>query len=113
MKSRELRTLLQESDVRLVYLSCCNGATTGERADLLHDDFLGLVDTIVQSGVPTALGYRRPVEDRWAPTLACAFYESLLQQGHPGVALWRARCELAGIDKNSLTWLSPIMVHQT
>jgi CHAT domain-containing protein/ActR/RegA family two-component response regulator len=112
MKSQELKTLLEDSDIRLVYLSCCSGATTGEKAGLLHDDFLGLADAVVHGGVPTVLGYRWPVKDRWAPKLACAFYKSLLQQGHPAVALWQARRELAGMDKNNMTWLSPIMVHQ-
>jgi hypothetical protein len=44
--------------------------------------------------------------------MALAFYRSLLEQGSPEIALWSARCELAALDKDDLTWLSPILIHQ-
>lgn len=103
---------LSDSQVRLVYLSSCWGTASGNEADLLDDDFLGVADAIARSGVPTVLGYRWPVTDEGAPKLARTFYTVLLEDGRPDVALWRARQELAAIDRNDLTWLSPIMIHQ-
>jgi CheY-like chemotaxis protein len=103
---------LRNSQVRLVYLSSCWGTASGKESDLLDDDFLGMADAIVRVGVPTVLGYRWPVSDKGASKLALAFYDALLKDGRPEVALWRARQELAAIDRNDLTWLSPILIHQ-
>lgn len=103
---------LRNSNVRLVYLSSCWGAASGDQADLLDDDFLGLSDVIVHSGVPTVLGYRWPVSDEQAPQLAREFYEELLEHGHPDIALWKARQEIYARDPNDMTWLSPILIHQ-
>jgi CheY-like chemotaxis protein len=112
MSAGELKRLLQDSEVRFAYLSCCYGAATGAQTALLDDDFLGIVDAVIQAGVPSALGYRWPVSDAGAPRLTRAFYESLLKQGSPEIALWQARRELAGLNRNDSTWLSPILIHQ-
>ncbi|MFH1636456.1 MAG: CHAT domain-containing protein [Chloroflexota bacterium] len=112
MTAAEITLLLRESKVRFVYLSSCYGATTGIDVERLDDDFLGLADAIVQSGVPSVLGYRWPASDTGAKKLACAFYGSLLKQGSLEIALWQARCELA-VNRNDPTWLSPILIHQS
>ncbi len=112
MKATELKMLLERSEARLVYLSSCYGTATGSSTDLLDDDFLGLADAVAQAGVPTVLGFRWPVSDDGARKLALAFYQSLLNQGSPEIALWSARCELAAADRNDPTWLSPILIHQ-
>ena len=112
MTATELKLLLDQSQARLVYLSSCYGAAAGGKEALLDDDFLGLTDAIVQAGVPSVLGFRWPVSDDGAHVLALAFYQSLLTQGSPQVALWHARRELAAQDRNEPTWLSPILIHQ-
>ena len=112
MMASELKMLLGCSEARLVYLSSCYGTATGSEVTLLDDDFLGLADAVAQAGVPSVLGFRWPVSDEGAPKLAQAFYQSLLEQGSPEVALWEARCELAALDRNDPTWLSPILIHQ-
>jgi CheY-like chemotaxis protein len=112
ISAAELRHLLQDSEVRLAYFSCCFGAATGPKIGLLDDDFLGIADATIQAGVPSALGYRWPVSDQGAPKLALAFYCSLLRHGSPEIALWQARRELAGLDRDDPTWLSPILIHQ-
>ncbi|MBC8492557.1 MAG: CHAT domain-containing protein [Chloroflexi bacterium] len=112
MIATELKLLLDQSQARLVYLSSCYGTATDGKAALLDDDFLGLADAVVQAGVPSVLGFRWPVSDDRAHTLALAFYQSLLEQGSPEVALWHARRELAAVDRNDPTWLSPILIHQ-
>jgi CHAT domain-containing protein len=78
----------------------------------MDDDFLGIADAVVQAGVPSTLGFRWPVSDVGAPKLAKAFYGSLLRQGSPEIALWKARRELAGLGRDDPTWLSPILIHQ-
>ncbi|MCD6326582.1 CHAT domain-containing protein, partial [bacterium] len=112
MQATELKMLLERSEARLVYLSSCYGTATGSEVALLDDDFLGLADAVAQAGVPSVLGFRWPVSDKGAPKLAQAFYQSLLEQGSPEVALWEARCELAALDRDDSTWLSPILIHQ-
>jgi len=112
MMASELKMLLGCSEARLVYLSSCYGTATGSEVALLDDDFLGLADAVTQAGVPSVLGFRWPVSDEGAPKLAQAFYQSLLEQGSPEVALWKARCKLATKNRNDPTWLSPILIHQ-
>jgi CheY-like chemotaxis protein len=112
MKASELKMLLERSEARLVHLNSCYGTATGGQAVLLDDDFLGLADAVVQAGVPSVLGYRWPVSDNGACKMALAFYQSLLNQGSPEIALWSARCELAALDRNDPTWLSPILICQ-
>jgi CheY-like chemotaxis protein len=112
MSAAELKGLLQDSQIHLAYLNCCHGAITGAQSDLLNDDFLGVVDAITRAGVPSTLGFRWAVSDTSAPKLALAFYESLLRQGSPEIALWQARRELAGQNRDDPTWLSPILIHQ-
>lgn len=112
MRCEELKLLLEQSSARLVYFSCCFGSASGEQGDLLDDDFLGLADCAVHAGIPGVIGFRWAVTDKGAQRLACAFYESLLDQGSPEVALWTARRKLAAWNRNDSTWLSPILIHQ-
>ncbi len=112
MSAADLKRLLHDSEVRFAYFSSCYGSTTGPQSGLLDDDFLGITDAVVQSGVPSTLGFRWPVSDVGAPKLAEAFYRSLLRQGSPEIALWEARRELAGLNRDDPIWLSPILIHQ-
>ncbi|MEA3349021.1 MAG: CHAT domain-containing protein, partial [Chloroflexota bacterium] len=112
MRADELKILFGDSNARLVYLSSCYGTATGAREKLLDDDFLGLADVVSQAGVPSVLGFRWPVSDDGAVKMSLAFYRSLLKQGSPEIALWRARRELAAWNRNDTTWLSPILIHQ-
>jgi CHAT domain-containing protein len=112
MSAAELKGLLQDSEVRLAYFSCCYGSTIGSEDVFLDDDFLGIADAVIQAGVPSTLGFRWPVSDEGAPKLALAFYRSLLKRGSPEIALWQARRELAALNRDDATWLSPILIHQ-
>jgi CheY-like chemotaxis protein len=112
MPISELQMLLRGSDLRFVYLSCCLGTKTGEPSQLLDDDFLGIADGIIHAGVPSILGFRWPVSDSGAQTLALAFYRSLAKQGRIDTALLDARCEVAARDRDDITWLSPILIMQ-
>jgi CHAT domain-containing protein len=112
MTANELKLCLEDSSTRLVYLSCCSAAATANKNTLLGNNFLGLADAVVQAGVPSVLGFRWPVSDDGAKAFALAFYASLLEQGSPEIAAWRARRTLAGPDPGDPTWLSPILIHQ-
>lgn len=109
--ANQLNLKLKESKVHLFYLSCCQGTASGDAADLVNDDFLGLADAIVWAGVPSVLGFRWPVSDMGALAFAKAFYKSLLEKGSPEIAAWQARCTLAA-NRNDPTWLSPVLIYQ-
>jgi CHAT domain-containing protein len=111
ISANELKLLFEQSNARLVYLSCCFGTATGDKMKLIDDDFLGLADAIAQAGIPSIIGFRWPVSDLGAPKFALAFYRSLLESGSPEIALWTARRELAAKNRNDDTWLSPILIH--
>jgi CheY-like chemotaxis protein len=109
----ELSLLLQNSDVRLFHLSCCEGTRTGTTIDLLDDDYLGVADGIIQTGVPSVLGFRWPVSAGGARKLALDFYKSLLKYGSPERALLDARRELAMSALDAPDWASPILIVQS
>lgn len=113
MPASELQILLQNSDLRFAYLSCCLGTKTSEKAKLIDDDFLGLADSIIHAGVPSVLGFRWPVSDFGAQEIALRFYDSLTSKGKVDTALLDARREVAAKDRDDITWLSPILILQT
>jgi DNA-binding response OmpR family regulator len=108
----DLQILVRNSGLRFVYLSCCLGGKAGEQASLLDGDFLGIADGIVHAGVPSVLAFRWPVADSGALAMALSFYRSLAAQGRIEVALFEARCEVARINRDDITWLSPILIMQ-
>lgn len=112
MSISEMQMLLRGSELRFVYLSCCVGVKTGNAELLLDDDFLGIADGIIQSGIPSVLGFRWPVSDIGAKSLAIAFYDSLVMQGQIDTAVLDARCEIAARNRDDITWLSPILITQ-
>jgi CheY-like chemotaxis protein len=109
----ELSLLLQNSEVRLFYLSCCEGTRAGTAIDLLDDDYLGVADGIIQAGVPSALGFRWPVSVGGARKLALDFYESFLKYGSPERAVLDARRELAMRALDVPDWASLILIVQS
>ncbi len=111
MAATELTELLRNSEARFVYLSCCHGTETSPDP-AITDDFLGLADAAIQSGVPSVLGFRAPVSDESSINLCLGFYKSLLRRGQLDSALWDARRELASRNRNDPTWLSPILISQ-
>jgi CheY-like chemotaxis protein len=112
MKASELKLLLQNSEVLLLHLTCCEGTREGNPAYLLDDDFLGIADAAIQAGVPSVVGFRWPVSVRGARKFAVEFYQSLVNQGSPELALLEARRELAMLSRDDPTWASPILIVQ-
>ncbi len=112
MRISELKMLLDTSDLCFAYMSCCLGTKTGEAAKLLDDDFLGIADGIIHAGVPASLGFRWPVSDDGAKSIAISFYKSLANQGRADIALLQARRDVATQNRDDITWLSPILIMQ-
>jgi CHAT domain-containing protein len=111
LKVPALKWALEESMVKLVYLSCCVGAAQGEPFKLQDSDFLGITDGLLQAGIPSILGYRWPVVDSGGERLAIAFYKYLAQEGETDTALLLARRELSE-DREDRSWLSPVLILQ-
>ena len=106
-----IKRALEESKVQLVYLSCCVGAAQGEPFKLQDDDYLGIIDGLLQAGVPSIIGFRWPVLDSGSEKLAIAFYKYLAQEGQPDTALLLARREISE-EPEDRSWLSPILILQ-
>jgi CHAT domain-containing protein len=111
LEALRLRQLLKDSRTRFVFLSCCEGAASGDAAQLLDTDYLGVIDGIISAGVPAALGYRWPVSSSGATTLAVTFYDKLHQHESLETALLLARQEVRS-QFDDQTWISPILVVQ-
>ena len=109
LSAAELQSLVVDSDIRFFYLSCCLGTATGAKRQLLDYDFLGIADALIQAAIPSVLGFRWPVTDHGAAKLAEKFYESLARHGQLDVALLEAR---KSINRDDLTWLSPVLITQ-
>ena len=112
MTASELKLLIQDSDLRFAYFSCCEGATQAGVTGLLDNDFLGIVDASVEAGLPAVLGMRWPVDDESARVLARAFYEALFREGLLDIALLKARQAIASRDREDITWVAPVLVVQ-
>jgi CHAT domain-containing protein len=107
-----LRELWLRDRPCLFYMSCCQGAQTGARRDLLNNDLLGLTDGAIMAGVPAVLGFRWPVSDVGARELAILFYSALVDTGRPDHALLSARHKFFARHETDPAWLSPVLVMQ-
>ncbi len=113
LTARELAGLLSASDTRLVYLSTCVGAQTGNEELLLDFDYLGVMDAVVRAGVPYTLGFRWKVTDSGSRRFAASFYDHLFEQPFvPERAAWHARHHIYNEKAQEETWISPILVAQ-
>ena len=112
MTANELGILLRDKTLQFVYLSCCVSAEQANVAIHLDDNFMGITDALVKAGIPSVLGFRWPVSDTGALSLAKEFYKSFSRRGELDVALLDARQKVAKIDRADAAWLSPILVVQ-
>jgi CHAT domain-containing protein len=112
LTASDLNTLVSNTELQLVFLSCCLGARTASHVG--RGDFYGMMEALVNADVPTVLGYRWSVTDKAAFTLAQVFYETLWHTFSPGEALLEARRRATlgpkGLDDE--TWASPVLVMQ-
>lgn len=112
LTAAELNTLVSDTELHLVFLSCCLGARNA--TEIGHGDFYGMLEALARADVPTVLGYRWTVSDESALRLAQAFYERLWQTFSPGEALLDARVNatLGLHGRDDETWASPVLLMQ-
>jgi len=111
LTASDLKDMVMKTELRFAYLSCCEGTTTGNA----YNNFLGVADALVLGGVPEVIGYRWPVADESAKTLATKFYEFYFTNDFSAsLALWKARRAIArGPEKrDDSAWASPILIQQ-
>jgi CheY-like chemotaxis protein len=112
LSASDLNLLVRNTDLQLVFLSCCLGARTAQQVG--RGEFAGVLEALVRADVPVVLGYRWAVADTPARDLALRFYRQLWRSFLPGDALLHARTAMlldpAGRDGE--TWAAPILVEQ-
>jgi CHAT domain len=115
LTATQLSTLLRSprTKTRIFFLNCCVGAMVNDQQSLRSQDYLGLMEAVVQSGVPVVLGYRWYVRDGRARRFAEIFYRTLFGTRSPGLAVLDARKALHMDDADDETWMSTILVDQT
>lgn len=109
-----LSMLLRPSKTSLFFFNSCRAAADASDEKLLDGDTLGLVDSVVQAGVPAAVGYRWSVQNESARLFALAFYDALFTSRKPASAVLAARKELYASGPSDETWASAVaVVHGT
>jgi len=112
LPARALAGMLRDSQTVFFYLSSCVGAQIGSEEDLKKNDYLGMMDAIIQAGVPAVLGFRWDVTNRGARTFAEHFYTGLFKTRSLESAALYARNQIYGDNGYDPTWLAPILVVQ-
>jgi len=112
LRAYELSSLVQREPPRFVYLSCYQTDLRRD-PDVREDNFLGVIDGLVNGGVPAILGLRWRVSREGIQTLAHGFYRALFEEEVETLdeALLVARWEVVNtLGRESRAWLSPILV---
>ena len=112
LTAADLRLLTQDTELRLVYLSCCLGARSAQ--SVTHGDFHSVMEALALADVPTVLGFRWSVRDDASQLMALVFYQHLWQSFSPGQALLEARRSAAMGERgrDDETWASPVLLMQ-
>jgi CheY-like chemotaxis protein len=112
LTAADLNMLVRDTDLHLVFLSCCVGARTEETAG--RGEFHGTLEALARADVPVVIGYRWIVADEPALNLALQFYRNLWRSLTPGDALLEARkaATRSGRGRDDETWASPVIVAQ-
>jgi hypothetical protein len=109
--ARELGDLLRGSATRLFFVSACIGVSEWDAYVLRDQNYLSLIETLAQAGIPYTLGFRWHVTNEGRQRFARHFYESLLAEPFaPERAALRARQAVHRRDAQDETWASPILI---
>lgn len=112
LTANQLNVLVNRTNTKFIYLSCCQGAMVGAPEQLFDNDFLGIAHSLLLGGVPSVLSMRWPLRDDTAVLLASTFYSELLTGGGFEKALLRARRHIQAVRPSDYNWLSPVLVIQ-
>jgi CheY-like chemotaxis protein len=107
----DLARLLRNSNVRFLYLSCCQGGEAAGTELQGHYDLLGLADGALRAGVPSVLTFRFAQKDVDMEALASTFYEELIKDGDPDRALRTTR-DAKKVPAGNDRWISPVLFIQ-
>jgi CHAT domain/Novel STAND NTPase 2 len=107
-----LNTIVERSNIKFFYLSCCQGAAMEVGNQVIFNDFLGIIHSLLVAGVPAILAMRWPLSDQMAMLLASSFYKELFAGKGLDHSLFYARKQVQNKNTNDYTWLSPILVVQ-
>lgn len=112
LTAADLNILVRDTELQLVFLSCCLSARTSGKARSV--DFHGFLHALSLADVPTVLGYRWEVMDTSAMHVAMEFYKALWRSFCPGDALLQARRSIATGDRgrDDDAWASPLLLMQ-
>ena len=100
----DLADAARESNLVLVFLSACHGATEAQKSDQPWKE-AGLMDALTRAGVPVSVGMRWIVADTNSHKLAQEFYKHLMGGETAEQALLHARQSLG----SSFDWANPIL----
>jgi hypothetical protein len=110
---RELSALLQHRAPDLFFASACLGPQEWEELTLRDNNYLGLFDTLVQTGIAYVIAFRWYVSNAGRLRFVQRFYESLFDAPYaPEHAILRARQAVHRWDSQDETWASPMLIAQ-
>ena len=103
-----------KDNLKFVYLSCCQSGKTAQ-VPTLSNNFLGLLDAIISSGVPAAVGMRWPVWSENSKRIAEIFYRNLFPNNSANTiefAMMRARRSLLNNIQDHSAWCAPVLLKE-
>ena len=105
-----IRELLKETNLKLIFLNSCYSAAQLNKL-LLQNDVLGIADAFIQVGVPTIIGMQWPVSDEGAVVIAQNFYDLVFKKNLDfQTALKFTRLQLISDYPNDPSWACPMLV---
>jgi CHAT domain-containing protein len=112
LTAADLNMLVRNTELQLIFLSCCLGARSSPQAG--RGDFHGMLEALATADVPIVIGYRWTVADSPALQLAQNFYETLWRTFSPSDALLEARIRatMGPMGRDDETWASPVLIMQ-
>jgi hypothetical protein len=101
---------VRQSDLRLVYLSSCQGAgETSKDSESAIRRFESLAEALVLSGVPEVVGFRWPILDRQSRAFAERFHKAFLDTLDASFAAFQAR---ASFQTSAQIWAASVVLGQ-
>jgi hypothetical protein len=97
------------SELRMVYLSSCQGAAAIPEKNVVIHRFESLAEALVSAGVSEVVGFRWPILDADSRSFALKFHESYVHEFDAAVALWNAR---KSFPMNAQIWAAGMAIAQ-
>jgi hypothetical protein len=105
----EIGEWLRMSSVRLVYLSCCEGAAPDMSSDHWSGWRQSLCKEILEAGVPEVLAHIWPVSDARSVAFSRTFYSNYFPAFDAPLAIHKARTESG---RSNELWASSVLIQQ-